>query len=85
MPDLLPRNATELLIHSVPVRLLPCSQRALQPPNVSVLFDAILTVLFWGGHRLVKDILGDLPNDLPDEARTYIKKMCDHTCQGRTL
>jgi hypothetical protein len=34
------------------------------------------------GFRLVQDILSSLPKDLPEEATSYIKKMCDYTCKG---
>ena len=32
--------------------------------------------------RLVQDILGLLPKELPDESLAYIKKMCHYTCYG---
>ena len=39
-------------------------------------------LIVFSESRLVQDVLSSLPKDLPAEATAYIKKMCDHTCQG---
>jgi hypothetical protein len=33
--------------------------------------------------RLINDIIADLPEGVPDEAKNYVRKMCDYTCRGR--
>ncbi len=33
-------------------------------------------------HRLIADIITDLPEGLPDEARAYVQRMCEYTCKG---
>ena len=32
--------------------------------------------------RLIEDIITDLPEGVPEEAKNYVRKMCDYTCRG---